>query len=180
MKWILTKFINWVRVFTSSQRKFTMYYLPLLNRCSKFHIKSSIWIFIMLALAACTTTKPTPTVPTQRTDIAAYNPSTYGYAYSYFSKQADHGNSVAEDNLGRMYADGRGVNQDLSLSVAWYEKAAAQHNADAELNLGVANLYGRGIPSNATEACQLFAKASHDGSPYANSFYQDNCKTKQA
>lgn len=131
---------------------------------------------LLSSLAACTTAPSRyANVPTQRTDIAAYNPVDYNYAFGYFEQQAKHGNPVAEDNLGKMYADGRGVDDSPEQSVAWFGKAAAQHNADAELNLGVACLYGRGTPQNTTEACQLFSSAKHDGSPYAKDFYESNC-----
>ncbi len=132
---------------------------------------------MLASLAACssTTTNKYGYVPTQQTDIAAYNPTTYNYAFSYFKQRAQDGDPVAEDNLGRMYADGRGAPEDPVQSVAWYSKAAAKHNADAELNLGVACLYGRGTQQNTTQACQMFAAAKHDGSPYAQEFYTNSC-----
>lgn len=131
----------------------------------------------LATLAACTSTSSNRYgyVPTQQTDIAAYNPDTYGYAYSYFKQRAQDGDPVAEDNLGKMYADGRGVPENATQSVAWYSKAAAQHNADAELNLGVACLYGHGTAQDTTQACQMFAAAKHDGSPYAQDFYSSSC-----
>ncbi|NNM58436.1 MAG: sel1 repeat family protein [Legionellales bacterium] len=137
----------------------------------------TLLFYILLAtLAGCTTPKHNyGTVPTQKTDIAAYNPSTYGYAYSYFEQRAEKGDPIAEDNLGRMYADGRGVAENPEQSVKWYAKAAAKHNADAELNLGVATLYGRGIAQNTGQACQLFSSAKHDGNRYAEEFYSVNC-----
>ncbi|MFN7096116.1 MAG: tetratricopeptide repeat protein, partial [Gammaproteobacteria bacterium] len=131
---------------------------------------------VMTVLAACTSTSNKSNyVPTQQNDIAAYNPTTYGYAYSYFKERAQDGDPVAEDNVGKMYADGRGVPEDPTQSVAWYTKAAAQHNADAELNLGVACLYGRGTQQSTSKACQMFAAAKHDGSPYAQDFYTNSC-----
>lgn len=140
-------------------------------------IKVFLGLSLLASLAACTntTTNKYGYVPTQRTDIAAYNPTTYGYAYAYFKQRAEDGDPVAEDNLGKMYADGRGVAEDPTQSVAWYSKAAAQHNADAELNLGVACLYGHGTAQNTTQACQMFAAAKHDGSPYAQDFYTSSC-----
>lgn len=131
---------------------------------------------LLSLLAACSTpTNKYANVPTQKTDIAAYNPSTYSYAYSYFEQRAEKGDPIAEDNLGRMYADGRGAPESPEQSVYWYSKAAAQHNADAELNLGVATLYGRGLAQDTAKACDLFSQAKHDGSAYAQEFYNNSC-----
>lgn len=147
----------------------------ILNNINQIFIVS--FCVFLATLAACTTSKHNyADVPTQSTDIAAYNPTTYNYALSYFKQKAEKGDPVAEDNLGRMYADGRGVAENPEESVNWYAKAAAKHNADAELNLGVATLYGRGTEQNTTQACQLFSNAKHDGSPYAQEFYSSNCR----
>lgn len=131
---------------------------------------------LFLYLSGCTTQTHLPkNVPNQKTDIAAYNPSEYSYAYGYFEHWAKAGNPVAEDNLGKIYADGRGVAENPALSVEWYTKAAMQHNADAELNLGVAELYGRGTAQNKAAACQWIASAKKDGSQFAKTFYTENC-----
>jgi TPR repeat protein len=42
----------------------------------------------------------------------------------------------AQFNLGNMYSDGRGVQQDFKQAVAWYRKAAGQGIAEAQYNLG--------------------------------------------
>lgn len=140
---------------------------------------SKRWVALvaMLFLAACSTT-PTSKygyVPTHQNDIASYNPNDYGYAYGYFKSRAEAGDPVAQDNVGKMYADGRGVQASPEQSVAWFSKAANQHNADAEMNLGVAYLYGRGAAQNPTAACYWFEQAKHDGNKYADDFYSNNC-----
>lgn len=132
-------------------------------------------LFGIALISACTQAPKAPPIPTYRTDIAAYNPSDYNYAYHYFYQAAQKGDPIAEDNLGKIYADGRGVPQDEASAVTWYTKAAQQHNPDAALNLGVAKLYGRGTDQSETEACQWFNVAKNEGNSYAEGFYHDNC-----
>ena len=43
----------------------------------------------------------------------------------------------AQLNLGNMYCNGDGVEQDYTEAVVWYRKAAEQGNAGAQFNLGV-------------------------------------------
>lgn len=128
-----------------------------------------------LLLAACTTTKPRPPVPNMSNDIAAYNPSDYGYAYGYFKGRAVRGDPVAEDNLGHIYQDGRGVPQNDAQAVTWFTKAADSGNSDAMLSLGVAYLYGKGVSQDNKTACMWFGKARSKHNPYADDFYQRYC-----
>ena len=44
-----------------------------------------------------------------------------------------------------MYAEGRGVDQDVHESVRWFRLAAEQGNAEAQGGLGLAYFTGRGI-----------------------------------
>jgi TPR repeat protein len=139
--------------------------------------KHGLVLLGMLFLAACSTT-PTNKygyVPTHQNDIASYNPNDYGYAYAYFKSRAEAGDPVAQDNVGKMYADGRGVQANPEQSVAWFSKAATQHNPDAEMNLAVAYLYGRGTTQDLTAACYWLNQAKHDGNKYADDFYSNNC-----
>ena len=64
-------------------------------------------------------------------------------AVKWFRLAANHGDAVAEFNLGVMYADGQGVPQDNAEAVNWYRLAAEQGNARAQYNLGL--WYARGL-----------------------------------
>ena len=48
---------------------------------------------------------------------------------------ADQGDATAQCNLGVMYGNGRGVEQDYTKAVYWYSKAAEQGNATAQVTL---------------------------------------------
>jgi TPR repeat protein len=47
------------------------------------------------------------------------------------------GNADAQNNLGTMYANGKGVLKDDKQAASWYQKAAEQENAGAQYNLGL-------------------------------------------
>ena len=49
---------------------------------------------------------------------------------------AEAGDAEAQNNLGLMYFNGRGVAQDDAEAVAWYRRAAEQGFANAQYNLG--------------------------------------------
>ena len=52
------------------------------------------------------------------------------------------GRCPAQNNLGIMYAYGRGIPQDYAEALKWYRKAAEQGDARAQTNLGV--MYANG------------------------------------
>jgi TPR repeat protein len=51
-----------------------------------------------------------------------------------------------------MYAEGRGMPQDLGEAVRWWRSAAEQGHVAAQLNLGLSLVLGRGITQNFVEA----------------------------
>ena len=57
-------------------------------------------------------------------------------AFKWYRKSAEQGHAQAQNNLGDMYSQGRGVLQDDKESVKWYRKSAEQGNAEAQNNLG--------------------------------------------
>ena len=59
-------------------------------------------------------------------------------------RAAEQGHGAAQNSLGWMYANGRGVDQDDQEAVRWYRKAAEQGYAEAQLNLGF--MYDEGPP----------------------------------
>jgi hypothetical protein len=57
-------------------------------------------------------------------------------ATRWYRKAADQGHAQAQNNLGTMFEQGRGVAQSNVEAARWYRKAADQDNADAQYNLG--------------------------------------------
>ena len=58
-------------------------------------------------------------------------------AVAWFRKAAEQGFAEAQNNLGWMYSQGKGLAKDEAEAVRWYRKAAEQGLARAQHNLGV-------------------------------------------
>ena len=77
--------------------------------------------------------------------------------------RADQGDAKAQNRLGNLYFDGRGVPKDLAEAVRWYRKGADQGYTKAQFNLGSMYYYGKGVPPDYAEALCLFRKAADQG-----------------
>ena len=69
------------------------------------------------------------------------------------------GVASAQQNLGFMYANGRGVPQDFKEAVRWYRLAADQGHAGAQNNLGAMYNNGLGVPQDFKEAVRWKVRA---------------------
>ena len=65
---------------------------------------------------------------------------------------AEDGSADAQKRVGRMYAQGEGVDKDLSKSFFWYKSAAEQGDADAQWKLGYFYNEGLGVAKDEIEA----------------------------
>jgi len=75
-------------------------------------------------------------------------------------KSAEQGNALAQNNLGVMYAEGKGVSKDDAEAVKWFRKSAGQGNSAGQSNLGEMYCDGRGVSKNYEEAVRLFRKSA--------------------
>ena len=66
-----------------------------------------------------------------------YNEGDYEQAVYWFNLSAEHGNSAAQNMLGRCYDLGLGVTQDFEQAVYWYKLSAEQENSSAQHNLSL-------------------------------------------
>lgn len=80
---------------------------------------------------------------------------------------ADNGDANAQYNLGVLYDEGLGVDQDYDKALKWYRKAAAQEYAKAEHNIGIMYQEGHGVNKDPEEASRWFEKAAKHGEPAA-------------
>lgn len=80
-----------------------------------------------------------------------------------YRKAAERGDASAQDSLGYMYAEGRGVPKDDAEAVKWFRKAAEQGNANGQANLGEMYQEGRGVPRDDAEAIKWYRKAAAQG-----------------
>ena len=77
-----------------------------------------------------------------------------------YRKAAEQGDAQAQFNLGLCYANGDGVQKDLTQAVFWLRKAADQGDAEAQFNLGVCYANGYGVQKDLTQAVFWFCKAA--------------------
>jgi TonB family protein len=91
---------------------------------------------------------------------AAYNAGDYQTALAMWRPLATEGNARAQNNLGVMYENGKGVPQNIPEAVKWYRLAAGQGYAGAQNNLGLIYAIGRGIKRDPLRAYMWFSLAA--------------------
>jgi len=88
-------------------------------------------------------------------------------------KLAEKGDALAQFNLGSMYDNGEGVEQDFKEAVKWYRKAAEQGHANAQTYLGVMYATGRGVENDEEEAIKWLRKAAEQGNKPAKAVLKE-------
>ncbi len=81
----------------------------------------------------------------------------------YMQMAAEKGYAPAQNDLGFMYHEGRGVPQDWDKSFHWYLLAANQGYAAAQYNFGCAYYYGRGVDKDIDQAFIWWQKSADLG-----------------
>jgi TonB family protein len=74
----------------------------------------------------------------------AYNSGDYATALRLWRPLAEQGDARAQNNLGVIYENAKGVAQDINEAARWYRLAAAQGYGGAQYNLGLIYAIGRG------------------------------------
>lgn len=89
-------------------------------------------------------------------------------AVRWYQLAAERGHSDAQNRLGRILDNGRGVmNQDPVQAVYWYQKAAEQGHTSAQYNLAGCYEEGRGVSRNPERAFLYYRLAAESGDTYA-------------
>lgn len=102
-------------------------------------------------------------------------PQDHEQACRLFMEEALDGNALAMHDLGRMFADGTGVEADTEQSHAWYAKALSafqtverqRPNRYVEYRIGKMYAGGLGTEQNDREALVWFEKVARQRNPYA-------------
>ncbi len=102
----------------------------------------------------------------------SYLKGDYDAAYEEWLPLAELGDVEAQFNLGVMYDEGAGVDQDLAIAADWYQKAAEQGFIDAQANLGLMYYRGQGGPRGHEKATDWFRKAASQGDQEAANHLQ--------
>ena len=92
-----------------------------------------------------------------------------------FQEEADAGNALAMHDLGRMYADGLGIEADAGISFTWYEKAltafyeieTGKSHRYVEYRIGKMHAAGNGTDQDYEEAAGWFEKSASENYKYA-------------
>ena len=86
-------------------------------------------------------------------------------AYAWFRAEpaAEQGNAHAQNNLGVMYRDGRGVEQEHGEAVRWFRRSAEQGHAGGQTSLGAMYGTARGVYRDDTEAVRWYRLAAEQG-----------------
>ena len=71
--------------------------------------------------------------------------------------KAEQGDAAAQNDLGVMHVEGKGVAKDEAEAAKWYRKAAEQGNAAAQRNLGVMYDEGRGVERHRQDRSDPYA-----------------------
>jgi len=85
----------------------------------------------------------------------------------WFRKAAVQGFAEAQNNLGVMYTEGLGVQQDYTEAVKWTRKAAVQGSALGQANLGVMYHQGHGLQKDNVQAYAWIGIAAANGNANA-------------
>ncbi len=91
---------------------------------------------------------------------AAYDRGDYMAAQELWRPLAEQGIARAQNNLGVMYENAKGVPQDVNEALKWYRLAAEQGYAGAQNNLGLIYALGRGAPRDPVRAYMWFSLAA--------------------
>ena len=76
--------------------------------------------------------------------------------YKLRKPKAEAGNEAAQNNLGILYREGKGITQNYSEAIKWFQRSADQGSAWGQYNLGMAYELGLGFPANQQEALKWY------------------------
>jgi TPR repeat protein len=98
-------------------------------------------------------------------------------ASEWYRKAADQNYAPAINNLARLFADGRGVKQDVPKAIELWSKAAEAGNTTARFNLGLQYAAGVGVKKDMKKAAEYLLQAAESGLPEAQfavaGYYRD-------
>ena len=92
----------------------------------------------------------------------------YKGAVAAWQPMAIKGHPVAQNNLGILYLDGKGVKQDTSEAVRYLSLSAATGSSLGQNNLGGLYREGKGVPRDYSKAAQWFTASAAQGNAAAH------------
>ena len=120
--------------------------------------KSLILALAAVALAAA------PAMADSLQDGARYfQHADYNRALASWRPLAVQGNPVAQNNLGIMYLDGKGVARNNTEALRWIARSASNGSSSGQNNLGGLYRDGKGVPRDYGKAAQWFSASASQG-----------------
>lgn len=102
-----------------------------------------------------------------------YNKGQYTIALPFIREAAEYGFPDAQNRLGQMYDNGRGLSKNEAEAVKWYRKAAEQGYSSGQNNLAAMYYNGTGVPRDYMEALKWFLKAAAQGNATSQDWLGD-------
>ena len=99
--------------------------------------------------------------------LAAYDSGDYKTAIAEWTPLAEQGNARAQNILGLIYQNGKGVAENDKTAVNWYTLAAKQGDAYAQVNLGFMHQHGKGVSQNHNTAVNWYTLSAEQGNARA-------------
>ncbi len=87
----------------------------------------------------------------------------FDFVVGLYLEAIGKGNADAMNDLGALYYDGRGCEQDFTKAVHYYHMAARNGSSQAQENLGYCYYYGRNMPADHEKAFRCFALGAFRG-----------------
>ena len=99
--------------------------------------------------------------------IILYSAHDFAGAAKYYSRSCDSENPDGCYSLGKLYAEGIGVEQDLPHAATLYQKACDEGESRGCSDLGMLHLRGKGVALDYARATRLFDQACQANNPRA-------------
>jgi hypothetical protein len=91
----------------------------------------------------------------------------YQEAANWYRKAAESGLSAAAYNLGTLYYNGQGFQQDYAQALYWFREAAKRNDPYADFQIGMMYDLGRGVDASTDQEMSWYTKAAKQGLPAA-------------
>ena len=105
-----------------------------------------------LMISSCSGSKPI--------EVTGNDPSRLEETAKELRKMAQGGDASAQNELGLLYYEGKGVVQNYGKAKEWFDKAVEQGHTGAQVNLGTLYLRGEGAPQSSQMALFWFTRAA--------------------
>ena len=100
-------------------------------------------------------------------------------ARKWFEKSANNGEPLGMEDLGRIYANGKGVAKNYPVAIKWFERAIENGNRGALAALGSMYQTGKAVPKDNERANEFYRKAADRGDYNAKGILKDQPLAEQ-